>query len=167
MSRARRIFVAITTLIFALDLASKNWAINYLQGNEPIRVIGDFLKLRFATNSGAAFSFLTDATLLLSYVKLAVAAAILFYIRLVSNKWWSASLALLLGGVLGNLYDRVHRPPGLWRGEVIDWIELPNWPVFNIADSAIVCSGIAMTILAMRNIPTNDNEVKKDKDVSA
>ena len=45
-------------------------------------------------------------------------------------------------------------PPGLWRGEVIDWIELPNWPTFNIADSAIVTAGILMTILAMRNVPT-------------
>ena len=63
-----------------------------------------------------------------------------------------AALALLLGGVLGNLYDRVLRPPGVWRGEVIDWIELPNWPVFNLADSAIVCAGIAMTVLALFNI---------------
>ncbi|MFM8502722.1 MAG: signal peptidase II, partial [Actinomycetota bacterium] len=78
---------------------------------------------------------------------------IIFYIRKVTRPIWAVSFALLLGGVLGNLYDRILRPPGLWRGEVIDWIELPNWPTFNIADSAIVTAGILMTILAMRNVP--------------
>jgi signal peptidase II len=131
---------------------------NYLQGREPIRVIGDLLQLKFSTNPGAAFSIFTDATLLLSFLKLAVVGAILFYIRNVTNPLWSASLALLLGGVLGNLYDRILRPPGLWRGEVIDWIKLPNWPVFNIADSAIVCAGIAMAILTMRDIQPKDRD---------
>jgi signal peptidase II len=150
--QARRLFVAITTLVFALDLATKEWALNYLQGREPVAIIGNFLKLTYATNSGAAFSFLTDATLLLSFLKLAVVGLILFYIREVTNTWWSSALALLLGGVIGNLYDRALRDPGLWRGEVIDWIQIPNWPVFNIADSAIVTAGVLMTILAMRDI---------------
>jgi signal peptidase II len=73
--------------------------------------------------------------------------------RKVNNKGWAFGLALLLGGVVGNLWDRVSRPPGVWRGEVVDWIELPNWPIFNLADSAIVISGILMTVLTMRNIP--------------
>ena len=150
--RARRLFIAISTSIFALDLLTKNWAESYLQFREPIRVIGDFLKLTYSTNSGAAFSFFTDATLLLSSLKLAVIGFVIFYIRKVTNPLWSTSLGLLFGGVLGNLYDRAIRPPGVWRGEVIDWIQLPNWPIFNIADSSIVCAGIAMTILAMRNI---------------
>jgi signal peptidase II len=60
---------------------------------------------------------------------------------------------------MGNLWDRMTRPPGAWRGEVVDWIQLPNWPIFNIADSAIVCAGILMTYLAMRNIqPSNNRE---------
>ena len=116
--------------------------------------MGEFLQLSYSTNSGAAFSLFTDATLFLSSLKLAVVGFIIFYIRKVTRPVWSLGFALLLGGVLGNLYDRILRPPGLWRGEVIDWIELPNWPTFNIADSAIVSAGILMTILAMRNIPT-------------
>lgn len=156
--RTRQIFIAITTSLFAIDLASKNWADSYLKGREPIKVIGDFLQLRYSTNPGAAFSFFTDATLLLSFLKLAVAAFIIFYIREVTNIWWAASLAALLGGVLGNLYDRIARPPGLWRGEVVDWIELPNWPIFNVADSSIVVAGIAMTILAMRNIQPKERD---------
>lgn len=152
--RARRLFIAVTTSIFALDLATKNWAEAELKFREPIKVLGEFLQLSYSTNSGAAFSLFTDATLFLSSLKLAVAGFIIFYIRRVTRPVWSLGFALLLGGVLGNLYDRILRPPGLWRGEVIDWIELPNWPNFNIADSAIVSAGILMTILAMRNIST-------------
>jgi signal peptidase II len=139
---------------------TKNWAESYLQYREPIRVVGDFLKLTYSTNPGAAFSFLTEATLLLSSLKLAVVGFILYFIRTVTNSLWAASLALLFGGVLGNLYDRAFRPPAIWRGEVVDWIQLPNWPIFNIADSAIVCAGIAMTLLAMRNIQPREPDVR-------
>ena len=87
----------------------------------------------------------------MSSLKLCVAAFILYFIRKVTNELWAIALGLLLGGVLGNLMDRAFRPPGLWRGEVIDWIELPNWPVFNIADSAIVISALLMSLLAIRS----------------
>ena len=157
--RARRLFIAISTSIFAIDLATKNWAESYLQFRDPVEIIGEFLRLTYSTNPGAAFSFLTEATLLLSSLKLAVAGFIIYFIRTVTNPLWGASLALLFGGVLGNLYDRVFRPPGVWRGEVVDWIQLPNWPTFNVADSAIVCAGIAMTLLAMRNVqPKEPND---------
>lgn len=127
-----------------------------MQFREPIQVLGNFLTFDFATNPGAAFSLLTEATLFLSSLKLVAVALVLYFIRSVTSPLWSSALALLLGGVLGNLYDRALRPPGLWRGEVIDWIRLPNWPTFNIADAAIVCAGVAMTILAMLNIPARD-----------
>lgn len=77
--------------------------------------------------------------------------------RRVSSLRWAISMALLFGGVIGNLFDRAIRPPGLWRGEVIDWIELPNWPTFNIADSAIVVAGISLALLATINVPYRSN----------
>jgi len=138
--RARRLFIIFATVIFALDLITKNWAVSYLQFREPIRVVGDFLKLTFATNPGAAFNFATDATLILSSLKLCVAAFLIYYMRKVTNSQWAMALGALLGGV----------------------------PVFNIADSAIVCSGIFMTWLAMRNIQPirhdeNNNVHNEDK----
>ena len=162
--RARRLFITFATLIFAIDLITKNWAVDYLQFREPIQVLGDFLKLTFATNPGAAFNFATDATLILSSLKLCVAAFIIYYIRRVTNTRWAIALGALLGGVVGNLWDRATRPPGNWRGEVIDWIELPNWPVFNIADSAIVCAGIFMTWLAMRNVQPISHDADSDQE---
>ncbi|MFM8694837.1 MAG: signal peptidase II, partial [Actinomycetota bacterium] len=98
------------------------------------------------------FNLIGDATLILSSLKLCVAAFILYFIGKVTNGSWAIALGLLLGGVLGNLMDRAFRPPGPWRGEVIDWIELPNWPIFNVADSAIVTSALLMSLLAIRNI---------------
>jgi signal peptidase II len=62
------------------------------------------------------------------------------------------ALALMLGGALGNLSDRLFRSPGPLRGHVVDWIELPHWPVFNIADSAIVVGGLLAVLLALRGI---------------
>ena len=65
---------------------------------------------------------------------------------------WAVTLGLLLGGAAGNLTDRLLRSPGVFRGEVVDWIQLPHWPVFNVADSCIVCGGILAVVLAARGI---------------
>ena len=151
--RARRLFIIISTTTFALDLLTKTWAENTLQFREPIRVIGDLLTFTYATNPGAAFNFATNATIVLSSLKLCVAAFILYYMSKPIHPQWAVGLSLLFGGVVGNLWDRAIREPGRWQGEVIDWIQVPHWPVFNIADSAIVCAGIFMTFLAMKNIP--------------
>jgi signal peptidase II len=161
--RARRLFIIIATATFALDLITKNWAESSLQDREPIRVLGDFLKFTYATNPGAAFNFATNATVVLSSLKLCVAAFIIYYMSKSVETRWAIGLALLFGGVVGNLFDRATREPGNWQGEVIDWIQVPNWPVFNIADSAIVCAGFFMTYLAMKNIaPTLDANDKSD-----
>ena len=150
--RARRLFIIIATATFAIDLITKNWAESTLQFREPIRVLGDLLKFTYATNPGAAFNFATNATFVLSSLKLCVAAFIIYYMTKAVDIRWAIGLAFLFGGVVGNLFDRATREPGNWQGEVVDWIQIPHWPVFNIADSAIVCAGIFMTILAMRNI---------------
>ena len=55
-------------------------------------------------------------------------------------------------GPPGNLLDRIFRAPGLFQGHVVDWIELPDWPVFNLADSAICCAGVLVVLLALRGI---------------
>ena len=150
--RARRLFIIIATATFAVDLITKNWAESTLQFREPIRVLGELLKFTYATNPGAAFNFATNATFVLTSLKLCVAAFIIYYMTKAVDVRWAIGLAFLFGGVVGNLFDRATREPGNWQGEVVDWIQVPHWPVFNIADSAIVCAGIFMTILAMRNI---------------
>jgi signal peptidase II len=70
-------------------------------------------------------------------------------------------LGLVLGGIFGNLTDRIFRSPGGLQGEVVDWIQIPNWPVFNIADSAVVCGAILITVLNWKNIEFSKSEDKK------
>jgi signal peptidase II len=59
---------------------------------------------------------------------------------------------MLLGGALGNLSDRLFRSPGVFRGHVVDWIELPHWPIFNLADSAIVLGGVLAVLLSLLGV---------------
>ena len=79
-------------------------------------------------------------------------AVIFFFGRKVRSLPWAVALGLVLGGIFGNSSDRIFRSPGGLQGEVIDWIQIPHWPVFNIADSAVVCAAILITYLSAKNI---------------
>ena len=85
-----------------------------------------------------------------------IAVGVIFFIVRTSRRLysmaWAVTLGLLLGGAAGNLTDRLLRSPGVFRGEVVDWIQLPHWPVFNVADSCIVCGGFLAVVLAARGI---------------
>jgi len=84
---------------------------------------------------------------------IAVLIAIAYYAPALTSKGWALVLGLVMGGVLGNLTDRIFREPGLLRGHVIDWLQLPHWPIFNIADTAIVVAAFISVVLTARNIP--------------
>ena len=147
-----RTLLSVAWLIWILDLATKAWAVSQLANREPVKILGSFFQLTFIRNSGAAFSFASNATLFLSLFGIIVALGVIYFAPKITSKGWSVVLGLVLGGVLGNLMDRIFREPSFLRGHVIDWMQLPNWPVFNIADSAIVvAAGLAM-ILTARNI---------------
>jgi signal peptidase II len=127
------------------------WALSALTSN-PRPIIGSFLQLVLVKNSGAAFSFATGFTILFSLLALLVVVAITYYAPRITSQGWLVALGLLLGGVLGNLTDRIFRQPGFLNGNVIDWIQIPHWPVFNVADSAITVAAFIALILSMRNI---------------
>ena len=79
--------------------------------------------------------------------------AVIFYFgRKVKSLPWAVALGLVLGGIFGNLADRIFRAPGGLQGEVIDWIQIPHWPVFNIADTAVVSAAVLITYLTAKNI---------------
>ena len=147
-----RTLLSVAWLIWILDLATKAWAVSQLANREPVKILGSFFQLTFVRNSGAAFSFASNATLFLSLFGIIVALGVIYFAPKITSKGWSVVLGLVLGGVLGNLMDRIFREPSFLRGHVIDWMQLPHWPIFNIADSAIVvAAGLAM-ILTARNI---------------
>ena len=147
----RLYFVA--ALIWALDFSTKVWALNSVSPVKPTPIIGTFLQLRLVFNPGAAFSVGTSVTFIFTILSAAAVAGIAYYAVKIINRAWSLVLGLALGGILGNLTDRIFREPSLFNGHVIDWIELPRWPVFNIADMAIVCGAVLSVVLITKEIP--------------
>ena len=148
-----RTLFGVAWFVWILDLATKIWAVSALSNKPDIEVFGSFFKLTLVRNSGAAFSFAEGATMLLSIFGLFVLAAIFYFSPRITSKGWAVVLGLVMGGILGNLVDRIFREPGVLRGHVIDWMQLPNWPIFNIADSAIVIAALISMVLSARNIP--------------
>jgi signal peptidase II len=139
--------------VFVADLVSKTLVVATLSGRDPVRLLGGFLTLRELRNSGAAFSIGTSVTVVFTLIALGVIVAILRTARRLRSIPWAVTLGLLLGGAAGNLGDRLFRSPGFLRGHVVDWIQLPHWPVFNVADSCIVCGGILAVLIAARGVP--------------
>ena len=150
--RSWRTLLSVAWSIWILDLATKAWAVNQLANREPIKIVGSFFQLTFTRNSGAAFSMATNATLFLSLFGIAVLIGIIYFAPQVTSKGWSVVFGLVMGGILGNLMDRIFREPGFLRGHVIDWMQLPHWPIFNIADTSIVCAALLSMILTARNV---------------
>jgi signal peptidase II len=117
-------------------------------------------------NEGAAFSFAEGATVLFSLIAVVVAVVIVRTARRLYSTAWAVVLGLVLGGALGNLVDRLFRSPGVLRGGVVDFVSVfaPDgrvWPVFNVADSAIVCGGLLGALLALRGIEFDGSRARR------
>jgi signal peptidase II len=140
--------------VYALDQVTKYLIVKNLTEGQQVDVLGAFLQFHFVKNSGAAFSLGTGMTWLFSIVAAAVAVFIVVYARRIRSFAWSILFGLLLGGTLGNLSDRLLRPPHFGEGHVVDFIQVIDFPaIFNIADSAIVISMglfVLLTILGVR-----------------
>jgi signal peptidase II len=147
----RRIFLTAWT-IWLFDFATKHWAISAFD-SQPQKILGDLLSFTLVRNPGAAFSFATGFSIFFALLALAVVAVVVYYAKQITSSGWQLTAGLLLGGVLGNLTDRIFREPGWLSGHVIDWIQIPNWPVFNLADCAIVTAAAISFALTLRNIP--------------
>jgi signal peptidase II len=138
--------------IWLFDYVTKTWALSNFS-SDPQPVIGTLLQFTLLKNSGAAFSVASGFTFIFSLLAVAVIATIVRYAARITSRGWLTCAGLLLGGVLGNLTDRIFREPGFFLGHVIDWIQIPNWPVFNIADIAISTAALLAFIQTMRNVP--------------
>jgi signal peptidase II len=153
-ARSRRIalLLAVAVFVVAADVVSKAIVVAKMPDHAPIRLLGGLLTITLTRNGGAAFSIGTSMTIVFTAIALGVIVFILRAARNLRSVGWAIALGLLLGGATGNLLDRIFRAPGLFQGHVVDWIELPHWPVFNLADSAIVCAGVLVVLLALRGI---------------
>ena len=146
------LLVAIAATVYLLDQVSKAVVVAALRPGRVVHLIDGVLQLQVLRNSGAAFSIGTSMTVVFSLIAVGVIFFIVRTSRRLGSAPWAVTLGLLLGGATGNLTDRLLRSPGTLRGDVVDWIQLPHWPVFNLADSAIVCGGVLAVLLATRGI---------------
>ena len=150
----RRVFTTAFVVVL-VDLITKTLTVAQLEGQSARPLLGSFLKLSFARNSGAAFSFGMNSTLVFTAFAVVVSLAIIWYSSKVIHPTWALAFGGLLGGACGNLIDRIFRSPGILRGHVVDFIQLPHYPLFNVADSAIVCCAILMGYLSIRAVPVS------------
>jgi signal peptidase II len=158
------VLVAVAALVYAADVISKVIVVATLRENAPVRVIGSLLQLDYLRNPGAAFSLGAGGyTVVFTLIAAAVIVAILRMSRTLASRPWAVALGLLLGGALGNLTDRITRSPGPLRGWVVDWIQLPHWPVFNLADSAICCGGALMVLLTVMGLHPNGQSERRSR----
>jgi signal peptidase II len=148
--RFRAVWACVAVVGLALDVVTKVIAVNQLEPGQPVRLVGGLLTLRLIRNAGAAFSqgerftpvFGAMAVLVLGYVSLRLVPRL-------RHAGWAVALGLLCAGVAGNLTDRLFRSPGVFRGHVIDFLELPYWPVFNVADMCITSAAVMIMVLAV------------------
>ena len=134
-----------------LDQATKSLAQHHLEDRD-VELVGEWFVLHLTRNPGAAFSTGTEYTVLLSLLAVVAVAVVLFLSRRVGSAGWAVAFGLLLAGVSGNLTDRLLREPGPLRGHVIDFLMLPNWPVFNIADICINTAAGLILLQAFRGV---------------
>ena len=121
--------------------------------------------MELSHNTGAAFGLASNgangAGILLSMIAIAASCLVVYFAPFISSKSWAWVFALVLGGAIGNLTDRAFNEPGLFRGAVTDWIRLPNWPNFNIADSCIVIAALLSIVLTIKNVAPIDSKSGK------
>jgi signal peptidase II len=147
----RLAFFGVAIAGVTLDQVTKALALKHLDAGD-IDLIGSWFTLHLTTNPGAAFSTGTQYTLLFSLLAITAVTVVIYLSRRLGSRVWAVALGLLLAGIAGNLTDRLFRDPGPLRGHVIDFLMLPNWPVFNVADICINVGAGLVLLQAVRGI---------------
>ena len=149
---AKRLLVVygIAALVIGLDQLIKWVVIQRLAGRPPLRLIGDFVELRYTTNSGGAFSLFSGAPVFFALTAILVIGGLVYASSRTRGLPIAVALGLLLGGAVGNVLDRLLRGDHPLRGEVVDFVKIGPWPLFNLADSCIVVGGILLALLLGR-----------------
>ncbi|QIM17394.1 signal peptidase II [Leucobacter insecticola] len=149
------LLLGVAAVVFISDQQIKNWVVTHLPEGDTVPVIGDFLQWHFVRNPGAAFSLASGSTWIFTILAVIVVVVILWQIRRLRSLSWALFLGLLLGGVLGNLTDRLTREPGFPVGHVVDFIYTP-WmmpAIYNIADIGIVTGMLLFVGITLLGIP--------------
>ena len=146
--------LAVAAVVIAIDQATKQLALeNLVEG--PYDVIEGVLRFRLTFNPGGAFGLFQDFAWVFLAATLAIVAGILIGVRNITDARWAPALGLVLGGGVGNALDRLFRDTS---GAVVDFIDLLVWPVFNVADMAIVFGSLAILLIGWKTEETGEPE---------
>ncbi len=150
---------AAVAAVLLLDQLTKTWAVRKLAwpplgDGEVIELIGS-LRLRYAENTGMAFSRGSGAGPWIALLAIGISVALVVFASKATSRTQVILMGIVIGGALGNILDRAFRgnsggEDGLMSGAVVDFIDVGWWPVFNVADAAIVCGGIALVLFGLR-----------------
>jgi len=151
--------------VYLVDQIAKLLVVAHLYEGQQIQVLGQLLQFHFVKNAGAAFSIGTGSTWIFSIVGVGVLGFVIWYAPRIRSMAWAVLFGLLLGGLLGNLTDRLFREPGFGVGHVVDFLQIPVLPaIFNLADVAIVSSMVLFLLLTLRGVGL-DGRHAPDSDV--
>lgn len=160
----RLLFVVVAAGGLLLDQLTKIIAVRWLDPADPPVLLGGLLTLRLIRNPGAAFSLGENFTMVFALLAVAVVSFVL--IRLapkINHPGWAVALGLLVAGVSGNLMDRIFRTPGVLRGHVVDFFQLPHFAIFNIADVCITSAAVLIMVLAViKNVGIEGEHYTRD-----
>ncbi len=154
-------------VVVVVDQLSKAWALDRLSDGSAIDVVWT-LRFKLAFNTGMAFSRGSGAGPIIGLVALGIVAVLLVIARRVESRVQLVVIGVVAGGALGNIVDRLTRvgatnpftgevSSGFMSGAVVDFIDVQWWPVWNVADMAVVCGGIALAILSSRVPPAAES----------
>lgn len=150
MLRLRLIAVGIAGVGVLADQGTKTLALIQLDPAQPVSLLGGLLTLQLIRNPGAAFSMGENFTVVLSLVALTAAIAVVgWMLPRVRHTGWAVATGCLLAGIIGNLIDRLFREPGPFRGHVIDFLQLPHFAIFNVADMFITAAAVIVLWLTL------------------
>jgi len=170
--KALAILAAVALFVYLVDQIAKVLVVSNLFEGQQIEVLGQLLQFHFVKNAGAAFSIGSGSTWIFSIVGVGVLGFVIWYAPRIRSTAWAVLFGLLLGGLLGNLTDRLFREPGFGVGHVVDFLQIPLLPaIFNLADVAIVSSMALFLILTLRGVGldgrhTHDDENGADEDAA-
>ena len=145
------LYLVVALVLITVDQFTKNLAIATLEPGINNPVVGDLLSWRLIYNDSAAFSVGFGQTWILAVIAAAATLATIWFSRRITSRSWAVMAGIFLGGVVGNLIDRLIREPSFGNGHVVDFIQIPfNFPVFNLADTFIVSMAILTVIRVFR-----------------
>ena len=143
--------LACASLIVLADQAIKDYLIQTLTPGRSTPFLGDIVKLYLTYNDSAAFSLGFGITWVFAILSTLASLGLLWFLPRMTTVSWSLMAGIALGGIVGNLVDRLIRKPGFGNGHVVDYIQIPfNFPIFNLADIAIVSMALLTALRIAR-----------------